>query len=433
MNFLSHTGPLELAIVAMQPGEMLLESIREALAQRGLRNGVVVSGIGTLKNLRLHCITHTDPPPKDEIINAVRSLELLNVAGIVADGEPRLHVVVSCGRDEVYAGHLEDGGEVAYLAEIAILQCNALEMTRRLDEARPHQAARGEVTAPSPRVPARRIMSSWSPRGTGRARCIGGWGMSEASITATAPEPMVRDLPGQRPDVRSRQSANVGSGERVVSAVAGMALGAMGLRRRGLLGWLMAASGAALVAHGAKKHCAVYDRIGVTGEDAEPTSNPLDRRVHIRRSVTVERPADELYRFWRSVEKLPQFMQPIESVEAVDDRLSRWTAHLPVVGRVQWLSRIVEDVPNERIAWRTEGDSFVEHDGAVEFHPTGPDRESRVTLEMVYQLTGGAVAAGLAKLLGKSPSDYASRNLHRFRQLMETGEVATNEGPSGRE
>ena len=136
MNVVSGAGRMDMLVVGLAPGEMLLESVRKALADNDVRNGVVVSGIGTLKNLRMHYIRHTDFPPADEIVTIARPLELLSVSGVIADGEPHLHVVVSCGRDEVYAGHLEDRSEVAYLAEIAILKCNDLQMVRRLDAAR---------------------------------------------------------------------------------------------------------------------------------------------------------------------------------------------------------------------------------------------------------------------------------------------------------
>lgn len=133
MNVMPYAGAMELVVVGIQPGQMLLESIRRAVEEQDVQNGVVVSGIGTLKNLHMHYIAHTDFPPDDEFVNIERPLELLSVSGVVADGEPHLHVVVSCGRDEVYAGHLEPDSEVAYLAEIAILKCNGLSMTRRLD------------------------------------------------------------------------------------------------------------------------------------------------------------------------------------------------------------------------------------------------------------------------------------------------------------
>jgi predicted DNA-binding protein with PD1-like motif len=136
MNVISSTASTELIVLGLAPGEMLLESIQQAAAARDIRDGVVISGIGTLKNLRMHYILHTDFPPDDEIVNIVRPLELVSVAGLIADGQPHLHVSVSCGQNEVWCGHLEEGSEVAYLAEIAILKCNDLPMTRRLDERR---------------------------------------------------------------------------------------------------------------------------------------------------------------------------------------------------------------------------------------------------------------------------------------------------------
>jgi uncharacterized protein len=136
MNVMHRAGPMEMVVVALQPGEMLLESIREAIRKLDIRNGAVVSGIGTLKNLSLHYIKHTDFPPTEGRVNIERHLELLSVSGIIADGEPHLHVVVSCERDEMYGGHLEEKSEVAYLAEIAILRCDRLEMARHMDERR---------------------------------------------------------------------------------------------------------------------------------------------------------------------------------------------------------------------------------------------------------------------------------------------------------
>jgi len=136
MNVLSCSGQMEVVVVALEPGEMLLEAIQQAIAEHDVKSGVVISGIGTLKNLQMHYITHTDFPSTNEFVNIERPLELVAVSGVIADGEPHLHVAVSCGREEVYCGHLEPGSEVAYLAEIVILKCNDLAMARYLDEAR---------------------------------------------------------------------------------------------------------------------------------------------------------------------------------------------------------------------------------------------------------------------------------------------------------
>ena len=136
MKTMQHSGATEVVIIALEPGEFLLESIREAVRGRGIKNGAVVSGIGTLKTCRMHYIDHVSFPPADTIFSLEKPLELLSINGLIADGEPHLHIVVSCGSNEVYAGHLEEGSEVAYLAEIAVLAFNDLAMTRHLDPQR---------------------------------------------------------------------------------------------------------------------------------------------------------------------------------------------------------------------------------------------------------------------------------------------------------
>jgi len=133
MNVMQLRGPAEVVVVGLRPGELLLESLHEAIRKHDIRNGVVVSGIGTLRKCRMHYITHTDFPPKDEIFTLEDPLELLSVSGVIADGEPHLHAVVLHGGSETYGGHLEPGCEVAYLAEIVIHKFNKLEMARHFD------------------------------------------------------------------------------------------------------------------------------------------------------------------------------------------------------------------------------------------------------------------------------------------------------------
>ena len=129
-------GDAELVVLGIQPGEMLLESIIQAIDKHGIHDGIVLSGIGTLKTCNLHYINHVDFPPSDTVYHLEKPLELVSVSGIIADKEPHLHAVVSCKDAEVHGGHLEKGCEVAYLAEISILKTNFLPMKRRLDEGR---------------------------------------------------------------------------------------------------------------------------------------------------------------------------------------------------------------------------------------------------------------------------------------------------------
>jgi predicted DNA-binding protein with PD1-like motif len=136
MEVMPYAGQTKLVTIGFAPGEMLLESLKEAIEAQGVRNGAVVSGIGTLKTCRMHYIEHTGFPPQDRIITLHKPLELLSVSGLIANSEPHLHIVVSCGQDEVYGGHLEEGNEVLYLAEIAILVFNEHRLERQVDPKR---------------------------------------------------------------------------------------------------------------------------------------------------------------------------------------------------------------------------------------------------------------------------------------------------------
>lgn len=122
MNIISGEEHRPIHLIGLQPGEMLLESIRTAIGRKGIKNGVVISGIGTLKRCHLHYVADTAFPPTNEFYTIEAPLELNSLSGIIANGEPHLHLTVSQGDEKVYGGHLEEGSEVLYLAEVAILE-----------------------------------------------------------------------------------------------------------------------------------------------------------------------------------------------------------------------------------------------------------------------------------------------------------------------
>jgi predicted DNA-binding protein with PD1-like motif len=133
---MTHKGKADMVVIGLGPGELLLESIMAAAKKQNIRNGIILSGIGTLKTCRMYYIKHTNFPPARQSFVVRGALELVSVNGLIADGEPHFHVVVSRGESSLYAGHLEERSEVCYLAEIAILRSNGLQMARRLDPQR---------------------------------------------------------------------------------------------------------------------------------------------------------------------------------------------------------------------------------------------------------------------------------------------------------
>ena len=158
-----------------------------------------------------------------------------------------------------------------------------------------------------------------------------------------------------------------------------------------------------------------------------------DDSIHVSHRIIINRPAEEIYKFWRDFQNLPRIMDHLESVEVIDDKRSRWVAKGPAGKRAEWEAEITEDRPNELIAWRSTASSTVENSGYVRFEPAPGGRGTLVRVELNYLPPGGILGATIAKLLGEEPELQLKDDLRRLKQLMEAGEIVTTEGqPAGR-
>lgn len=172
-----------------------------------------------------------------------------------------------------------------------------------------------------------------------------------------------------------------------------------------------------------------------TGSRGVPTVSGVSGRtdIYLERSIAVSKSPEECYRFWRSFENLPRFMQSLESVQQLDDARSRWVARGPMSTHLEWTSEITADRPGEEIAWRTLDDSGAAHAGSVRFEAAPAGRGTIVRVTLHYSPLGGALGAGLVKLLGHDPQSRIREDLRRLKQVMETGEIPTTRGqPAGR-
>ncbi len=156
-----------------------------------------------------------------------------------------------------------------------------------------------------------------------------------------------------------------------------------------------------------------------------------DRVVRMRKAITVNRPADELYRFWRDFRNLPRIMSHLDSVEPSEGGRSHWRAKAPLGARVEWDAEITEDRANEQIAWRSLPGADVENSGVVRFKRAPGGRGTEVHVELEYRPPGGAVGATLAKLFGREPGQQVQEGLRAFKQEMETGEIARSAASFG--
>ena len=155
--------------------------------------------------------------------------------------------------------------------------------------------------------------------------------------------------------------------------------------------------------------------------------------MQAKTAITINRPVEEVYRFWRDLTNLPSFMNHLKSVEMTGDGRSHWTANAPAGRTVDWDAELVEDKPNQRIAWRSLDGSQVSNSGWVSFTPAPGDRGgTEVRVELSYDPPGGAIGKVVAKLFGEEPQQQVTDDLRRLKQVLETGEVVRSEGsPEG--
>ncbi len=152
----------------------------------------------------------------------------------------------------------------------------------------------------------------------------------------------------------------------------------------------------------------------------------------IGRSVTINRSRQEIYERWRDFTRFPEFMDNVRSVERVDEKISRWTIEAPAGRTVELVTQMTHDVPGERIAWKSVEGSEIVTAGEAMFLDAAPGRGTVVRLVMTYAPPAGGLGKLIAKLFQREPNVQARRDLRRFKQLLETGEVTTNASPSGR-
>jgi uncharacterized membrane protein len=171
---------------------------------------------------------------------------------------------------------------------------------------------------------------------------------------------------------------------------------------------------------------------GTISDAPEHTLRHPEPETLIGRTVTIRKPRQELYERWRDFTRSPDFMENVERVTTDGDGMSRWTIKAPAGQQVELVTKITADEPGSAIAWKSTPESQIETEGRVEFSDAPADRGTIVRLEIRYDPPGGAIGRGIAKLLQREPNIQARRDLRRFKQLMETGEITTNAGPSGR-
>ncbi|MBG1264916.1 SRPBCC family protein [Nostoc commune] len=225
-------------------------------------------------------------------------------------------------------------------------------------------------------------------------------------------------------DKSSTNQTEASEVERWASLIGGGAMVLMGLKQGSLRGALTALAGGGLVYQGATKQSTIQKAQEAIG---------LNQPIKVEKTVTINKSAEELYRFWHNFENLPTFMKHLKSVKVHNEKRSHWIANAPLGNSVEWDADILEDRENEFISWASVEGADIDNSGFVRFKKAPGDRGTEVKVVLEYNPPGGALAATVAKLFGEEPEQQIGDELRRFKMLMEAGEIATTEGqPSGR-
>jgi uncharacterized membrane protein len=229
---------------------------------------------------------------------------------------------------------------------------------------------------------------------------------------------------------------NINNLERSISILGGGTILFLGVRRPSWTGLLLTLAGSALIHRGVTGHCVAYAALG-NGVRRRAVGSVTDeenvaRDIHIEKSITINKDASDLYRFWRQFENLPGVMSHLDSVIQIDNLRSHWVAVGPAGKRFEWAAEIYNETPNELIAWRSLPGADIVNAGSVRFEPAPAGRGTRVRVVLNYNVPGGKLTALFAKPFGTEPGQLIETDLRRFKQLMEAGEIATTEGqPTG--
>jgi uncharacterized membrane protein len=226
---------------------------------------------------------------------------------------------------------------------------------------------------------------------------------------------------------------NLNNAARAASLIGGATLLFVGLKRPSWGGLLMAIAGGALVHTGATGHCVASSALGRTSNGTSVSNNEnVARDVHVEKSILINRDTAELYSYWREFENLPAVMRHLESVTTLDEQKSHWVAIGPAGKKFEWDAEIYNERQDELIAWRSMPGADIVNAGSVHFERASFGRGTKVKVVLNYNIPGGKLTALFAKPFGTEPGQLIEDDLHRFKQMMETGELATIQGqPNG--
>jgi uncharacterized membrane protein len=151
-------------------------------------------------------------------------------------------------------------------------------------------------------------------------------------------------------------------------------------------------------------------------------TSPLSRDASpIEAHITIKRPVEEVFGFYRDFNNLSRFLGDVVTVEQIGPAISRWTIQGPLGIRANWTVKVTEERTNELIRYETVTPPGLKTNWEIYFAPgsVAGETEVREVMKMPFGMLGRAALA----VIGKFPAEEVSSNLRRLKELVETGRV----------
>lgn len=159
-------------------------------------------------------------------------------------------------------------------------------------------------------------------------------------------------------------------------------------------------------------------------------AHELHEGEKIERSITILKPAAELFSFWRDFSHLPRFMKHLDSIRVLSPSHSHWTWKSVGGITLEWEAEVIAEIQDRMISWQTLPNTHVNQAGSVWFKPAPQDEATEVHVQLIYRMPGGKITKRIAEIFGEEPSQILREDLRRLKWLMETGEIPTTHGQS---
>jgi uncharacterized membrane protein len=250
-------------------------------------------------------------------------------------------------------------------------------------------------------------------------RTRGVYGVENELQVFDSPEdiPALQGVPSPQRRARPEwQQRNWSPAMRLLTSAGGSLLTLYGMTRRGVSKPILSTAGMVIAAR------------GLTNRDTRSLLGlgMGDNAIRVNKTINIDAPIDEVYRFWHNFENFSQFMNHVTEISTQDD-ISTWTVAGPAGSSFEFQSQVTQDIPNQSMAWETLPDSQVHHSGFVRFDEN-PDGTTRVSVQMNYVPPAGALGHAVSQLFGVDPRQAMHEDLVRFKSLLEEGKTSTDEG-----